>query len=86
MDEMLDVPRNVRMVKANGTEIPMEMVYAGKAPTGEDIWSAVQLTMMQKGDRIKWDYAPPNCFFQAPLRVAVPMDRLPPDIRAALEG
>lgn len=58
-------PRNVRIVRLDGSVIPCELVYEGRNRGDDgkkmDEWAAVTRVAMGFGDRLLADAIPPRC-------------------------
>lgn len=52
-------PQGVRLVRANGRVVPIELSDGGVGTDGIHVWYVDQRTVVQPGDAIKIDVLPP---------------------------
>jgi hypothetical protein len=55
---MPDLPENVRLIRADGTVVPLELVYAGQRSDGTHVWRSVLDVKNEPGDELAADRLP----------------------------
>lgn len=66
-------PENVRVVRLDGTSLPLELRYVGRV-RGIDKWAATAIAPLTPGDRLAVDRVPGKCLVE--FVGAVPLDML----------
>jgi hypothetical protein len=57
---MPDPPENVRIIRADGAVVPLELVYAGTRADGAHVWRTVTDVRGEPGDELAADRLPPH--------------------------
>ena len=63
-------PEGVRIVRADGSSLILELAHAGVDPEGYDRWAVLTPVDFTAGDNIEIDHMPEMCCIEFPMHAA----------------